>query len=473
MTTLSEERRTAIHLLRAGHHVNNVAQQLDRTPRWVRKWHKRFQEEGWIGLEGQSRAPHRHGTRLPDSIRQAIAQARSELEAEAALGKGLKYVGSTAVRTRLKEKPINPLPSISSIERVLREKKMTCAYQSPSSPEPPYPRLKPTAPQQLIQVDIVPHFLTGGEHVSCFNALDVASRYPAGKAYGQRRSQDAVDFLIYVCQTIGVSDYTQVDNEACFSGGFSHPYVIGKVARAALFVGTQLVFSPPYHPKSNCFVERFHQDYNRHVWEDTYLDSRSTVHSQADHFFSLYRTSRHHSALNEQTPAEVHFQTAPRLLPAHFRLPAGKLPLYEGSLHFMRHVEPNNTISVLNVDWQVPDAAPGTGVWATVEFRCAGATLSVYDDVPPAENRRCLVTHPFPLSEPVLSWPPSGYTALSDRVSTSSDAKSNVEVTQPEPLLLMEPVVACHQSHELLPLLVMTLRRAACSATELIRGTMY
>ena len=63
MATLLEERHTAIHLLRAGHGAGDVAQQLNRTPRWVRKWRKRFEEEGWQGLQDRSRAPRRHGRR--------------------------------------------------------------------------------------------------------------------------------------------------------------------------------------------------------------------------------------------------------------------------------------------------------------------------------------------------------------------------------------------------------------------------
>ncbi len=36
-------------------------------------------------------------------------------------------------------------------------------------------------------------------------------------------------------------------------------------------VGTELVFSAVREPESQGFIERLHQDYSRHVWQDTYL----------------------------------------------------------------------------------------------------------------------------------------------------------------------------------------------------------
>jgi transposase InsO family protein len=62
-----------------------------------------------------------------------------------------------------------------------------------------------------------------------------------------------------------LAKYTQIDNESCFSGGFTHPGVLGKVLRLGLYVGTELVFSPFRHPESNGYVERFHQDYNQNT----------------------------------------------------------------------------------------------------------------------------------------------------------------------------------------------------------------
>jgi len=390
MATIQEERLTAIHLIRAGHSPKEVANQLGRTTQWVGKWWHRYEVESWQGLGDRSRAPKKHGKRIATEVRDMIIQTRSELEAEAALGQGLKYIGGRAVRTRLKDKRVKPLPSLSTIWSVQVE------------PEIDYPHLHPTQPYQLYQVDIVPHYLRGGERVACFNGLDVVSRYPTGQSYSRRRSQEAATFLIHLWQTMGIPTYTQVDNEGCFSGGFSHHYVLGKVVRLALTVGTELLFSPVEHPQSNGYVERFHQEYDRHVWQDTYLSDRQAVQQQAAHFFDLYRHSLHHSALSDKSPHELHHATPPNRLDPTFVLSEQKLPLREGRIHFIRRVEADGTISVLNATWSVPKPDPNKGVWVTIEFRSSGATLSIYDAAPDVIERSCLATYPFPLSEPVL-----------------------------------------------------------------------
>jgi len=400
--TLPEERKNAIHLLRAGLSTKAVAHELGRTPRWVRKWYQRYQSGGWEGLKERSRRPHHLAHQTSAAHKQAIRTARSELEAEAASGQGLKYIGGQAIRTRLKAKGIQTLPSIATIERVIRAAGMTRPYQRPQPLEIHYPHLKAKQPQTLIQADIVPHYLKGGDRVACFNAIDVASRYPTGQAYAQRRSQDAESFLLHVWQELGISKYIQVDNEACFSGGFNHPYVLSKVVRLALQARTELVFSPVRHPQSNGSVERFHQDYDKHVWEDTYLNDIPEIQSQGKRFFALYR-QRPLSRLNEQTPAAVHQR--PTRLPDGLQPATGKRPLYEGKVHFMRKVLADNTISVLNVSWSVPAAHPNQGVWATLVIKKSGAKLLIFNAAPDAPARKRLAAYPFKITEPVLSHP--------------------------------------------------------------------
>jgi transposase InsO family protein len=397
------ERRLAIFQLRKGKTLEEVAQCLDHSANWVWKWHTRYREEGWSGLKDRSRAPKCHGNKLSETVRQEVCQARQELEAESSLGEGLKYVGATAVRTRLKQKHFEPRPSIPSIERILREAGMTKPKEKRVESQVKYPHLKPTQAHQLCQVDIVPHFLSGGKRVSCFNAIDVVSRYPTGQPFAHRRSKDAAAFLIHVWQEIGIPRYTQVDNEGCFSGGATHKHVLGKVVRLALEVGTELVFSPVYHPESNGTVERFHQDYDRHVWEDTYLDNVDEVLKQSQHFFTLYRQRQDHSKLNEQTPEAIHSRQSVTKLAADFTLSKTRRPLKEGLVHFIRRVSAKGKVRVLNDEWAVPNPDTEKGVWVTIEFLTSGATLRIFDAAPDRPDRRCLASYPFPIDEPILS----------------------------------------------------------------------
>ena len=401
--TLFAERRTAVHLLRKGEKVTDVATQMGRSEKWVRKWWKRYRQEGYRGLQDRSRAPKNHGRTLSAEVVKKVCLARTELEAEKELGTGLKYIGALAVRTRLKKWNITPLPSKASIERILRAHNLTHKKGKKVQQKVDYPHLQPKQAQELVQVDIVPHYLTGGDKAPCFNAIDVVSRYPTGQAYQQRRSQDACDFLLHVWQEMGVPTYTQVDNEGCFSGGHTHPHVLGKVVRLALSVGTELLFSPFYHPESNCYVERFHQDYDLHVWDNTYLENHQAINAQAQHFYQLYRQRLGHSATDGQSPAELQGKPLRRLSSTFIDV-EHPLPLQTGKVHFLRRVNKQGNIKVLNAEWAVPNFDKYKGVWATLDLQTSGATLFIYDAAPDRKTRQKLASYPFPVSETISLW---------------------------------------------------------------------
>lgn len=400
-TTLYEERCRAIHLLRSGRTPLQVAAALGRHVSWVYKWQTRYEQGGWAALKDRPRAPKQPARRIPDAVKRKIREVRSELEAEACVPGKLNYTGAQAIRSRLRQEQVKPLPSISTIERELRAAGMVRSRAPVEAPKVTYPHLTPTAPHQLIQVDIVPRYLPGGQSVACFNAIDVVSRYPTGHASTTKRSGDAVAFLLHMWRELGIPDYTQLDNESCFSGGFTHPYVLGRVLRLGLWVGTQLVYSPFYHPESNGFIERFHQDYTGHVWDKYDLPDMEAVLQHTPPFFAAYRQSQHHSALGGYAPADLHAHHEERTLPRDLTVPA-RLPLTVGKVHFMRRVEVTCSIRVLNVDWSVACAHPDQGVWATLDFTRSRATLAVFDAAPGVARRRCLALHPFPLTEPVL-----------------------------------------------------------------------
>lgn len=401
MSKLENDRRAIIILRQAGMTQNAVASQLGRSERWVRKWEQRVRKEGKAGFHEKSRAPQKVNRKTTEEVRAAIIQARQDLVKGCVPHQRLKYIGGQAIRTVLKARGTNPLPSVPTIERIVRGAGLTRPKKKPELVRVKYPHLKPSQAHELIQVDIVPHYLRGGAKIACFNGIDVCSKYPTGLAFSQRRSIDAEAFMIHVWQAIGIPQYTQVDNEGCFSGGTTHSYVLGRVVRLALAVGTELVFSPPYHPESNGYVERFHQDYNRHVWEDTYLPNLDGVNVQGNSFFEAYRESGHHSCLSGRTPTEVHQEQPAYLLQSDFESVETKRPLFTGKVHFMRRVQHDKTIRVLNVDWDI-SATPDTGVWATLNIEVNQCQLEIYDKAPDQADRICLNTHSFPLTETVI-----------------------------------------------------------------------
>jgi transposase InsO family protein len=400
-TSAYRERVSAIHLLRSGHPAVEVAAQMGRSLAWVYKWQKRFLEHGdWNDLRDRSRAPKKRSRRISEDMRREVTQARSQLEAEACQPKKLCYIGGYAIRNRLHQEGVCPLPSRASIERIISAEGMTRPRQATET-KIPYPHLQPTQPHQLTQVDIVPRYLPGGGCVSCFNAIDVVSRYPTGRQFLSKRSQDAFLFVFQVLQDLGFTEYLQLDNEGCFSGGSTHPGVIGKVVRLLLYFGVQPVFSPCYLPESNGVVERFHQDYTANTWDKEEMRDLPAVQANSAPFFELYRHSGHHSALGGLSPAGVHWARPTLRLSQEFQPPKGKLPITEGKVHFIRIVQADHTISVANITWEVPSAKVNEGVWVTLAITQQGATLRVYDAAPDAVKRSCLVAYPFPVKEPV------------------------------------------------------------------------
>ena len=90
--TLFAERKLAVHLMRKGEKVTDVATQLERSEKWVRKWWKRYCQEGYHGLQDRSRAPKNHGRTLPAEVVKKVVSANKRCAR--LLPEGVPYVAS-------------------------------------------------------------------------------------------------------------------------------------------------------------------------------------------------------------------------------------------------------------------------------------------------------------------------------------------------------------------------------------------
>lgn len=398
-------RHSLIHLIRSGKSPQEAAEELDYSSSWAYKWWGRFNPAGWEGLKSQSRAPHHPPNRIPPKMEQRLVEVRRQLEKEAKQPDKLSYMGAYAIRGRLVENKVREIPSPSTLEKTLRLAGMTRPQRLAAEKKVVYPQLPIHQPHQLTQMDMVPHYLSGGAWAHCFNAIDVVSRDPDGRQYDSKATDKVLDFCVKMFPSIGISAFTQMDNESSFNGGRTHQDVIGRVARLMLRVGTELVYSPFRHPERHAYVERFHQDYGKNVWEKVPMQNLIEVHKVSSRFFGRSQISKHHSELDRQSPRSLHFEKPFRVLPKNFVIPK-PLPITEGKIHFMRAVSRSQTIPICNVDGLAGLAEPNQGVWATLFITPRGTRLRIYDQAPGAFKRRCFADHPFPLSEPVIPLSP-------------------------------------------------------------------
>ena len=191
MASLADERMSAIHLLRAGQTVSVVASSLAAVN---------------VGCANGG-----SGTRLrrgPGSLNNPVPRTECHASYRPRCGSRSSWCaapgGASRNRHRLEVHRGTGCPHPAQGPRLpaaaQHRQHRASAAGGRDDPTPPAggPRrgglshLQPTAPQQLCQVDIVPHYLTGGTRVPCFNAIDVVSRCATGMAYEERRAKKHV-----------------------------------------------------------------------------------------------------------------------------------------------------------------------------------------------------------------------------------------------------------------------------------------
>ena|GEM_PF-1289258 len=71
-----------------------------------------------------------------------------------------------------------------------------------------------------------------------------------------------------------------------------------------------------------------------------------------------------------ESPRAIHRCHYPqRRIPEDFEIDANNLPITEGKVHFIRQVKENETISVLNEDFDVGESLAHEYVWATIDTK--------------------------------------------------------------------------------------------------------
>jgi transposase InsO family protein len=303
-------RERLVELSARGQAPKAIAQAVGVCPRTVRKWLKRYRQEGVAGLADRSSRPHRLRKPSPQPVVERIEALR---------------------RQRLTGKAIASEVGVSraTVSRVLR--RLGLNKLSALEPAEPVRRYEREHPGELIHIDIkklgkfnrIGHRITGDRtgqsktrgigwefvHV----CIDDASRLAFSQIRPDERKQSACAFLkaaIAYYASLGVTvERVMTDNGSCYrSRAF---------AKLCKRLGLKHIRTRPYTPRTNGKAERFIQTSLR---EWAYARAYNTSNERADelpYWLHRYNWHRPHGSIGSMPPISRLGLTGKNLLSLH------------------------------------------------------------------------------------------------------------------------------------------------------------
>src|SRR4030067_898851 len=146
---IRKERANAVERYLAGEDPESICASLGKTTRWLYKWVARQPPDDPAWFEDRSRRPLSSPYRTPAEIEKIVEMVRLNL-----YNKGL-FCGNQAIQWEVLAMEAQPLPSLSTIGRILRRRELTHRRTGRSAPKgKKYPELPALFPHTSHQADL-------------------------------------------------------------------------------------------------------------------------------------------------------------------------------------------------------------------------------------------------------------------------------------------------------------------------------
>ena len=213
------------------------------------------------------------------------------------------------------------------------------------------------------QMDFVgPRFIKEYGAVSSLNLIDVVCNRVQIEQYDSKSMDNVIGFLTQYWRNNPIPRYLQLDNGMYFIGDFKYPLRFSCFIRFCLYVGVEMVFINPKSPWMNGSIENFNGWFDEKFWAKETFTSLKDMRTKSTHFVVQYNDlstwKNKNKSLEQINPA--------RILNNSLKIPLEKLPLTKGRIHFIRMVDNDGKISVLNEAFKVGKEFISEYVWATI-----------------------------------------------------------------------------------------------------------
>src|SRR3990167_1883853 len=114
-----KQRALAVQRYLSGESPQSICASLGKTKQWLYKWVSRYTPDAPTWCEGQSQRPLTSPYRTPAEIEEIVEMVRLSL-----YNKGL-FCGNQAIQWEMNDMEVQPIPSLSTIGRILRRRELT------------------------------------------------------------------------------------------------------------------------------------------------------------------------------------------------------------------------------------------------------------------------------------------------------------------------------------------------------------
>lgn len=397
-TTEQDLRREAIRRRLSGERRNDICCDLGRSTRWFDKWWEEFRRNPSTDFADGSRAPLTLSSRTSQEIERLIVELRKILESSSP---GL--VGARAIWGKLVELKVKPLPSETTIQRILANHSLTHPLGA-ASQTAYYPWLPLWEINSVFATDIITRHIRGGAEVENFHTLDLFSQAACLSQHSDKTSATTCSHLLKSWEKLGLPSIHQFDNEGAFCGGHTHRLIIGRVVRLCLLCGVEAFFTPVYEPKRNHEIESFHGLWVKAFWSRYEFSDIADVSLHSPEFWHWHYYHYRPPSLQGKTPAQMRYGNSVvklskelgRLIPDFHNQ---RLPISVGRFHIMRKVNSAGCVDLLNESWLVGKKWIGEYVRATIDTK--KQTLSINYKADDEADWKIIKTRVFRIKESV------------------------------------------------------------------------
>ncbi len=367
MKKIEKERANAVRRYLSGEAPERISASLGKTTRWLYKWVSRYTNDDPAWCEEHSRRPRSSPDRTPAEIEDIVKKVRLSLH-----NKGL-FCGNQAIQWEMIDMAEQPVPSLSTIGRILRRCKLTHRRTGRYVPKgKKYPELPALRPNQTHQLDFVgPCYLTGTTRFYSLNTIDPAINRCGIEPIISRSAESVLSAVYAVWQRMGIPENLQVDNELAFFGSPAHPRSMGPLIRLCLHYGVNLWFIPPSEPWRNGVIEKFNDHYRQKFLGKITMTSMIELQQESLAFEHRHNSTYRYSKIKGKTPLNALACTNNKLsFPNKNNAPRHPLKKpKEGCYHFVRFIRSDLRLNIFGETFSAPPETKYEYVVATIDVK--------------------------------------------------------------------------------------------------------